>query len=189
MAAAPSDVTLMLTALSGGDRSVLDALVPAVYAHLRSLAHRELRREGGAHTLDTTGLVHEAYLKLARVDRLTWKDRAHFFAVCAQAMRRVLVDHARKRAADKRGGGAPHLPIDDVVAVARTRPDDILWVDRTLDRLHAISPRQSRVVECRVFGGMGVKDTAAAMGVSPATVKRDWTLARAWLIRELGSGS
>jgi len=180
----PRDVTLLLTALSGGDRSVLDRLMPAVYEQLRSLARRELRREGQGHTLSTTALVHEAYLRLARAERLTWRDRAHFFGICAQAMRRVLVDHARRRSAAKRGTTVSHLPIEDVVAVAQARPDDLLWVDEALGRLEALNPRQSKVVEYRVFGGMGVEDTAAAMGVSPATVKRDWTFARAWLTRE-----
>lgn len=159
--------------------------MPSVYAELRVLAHHELRREAPGHTLNTTGLVHEAYLKLAKADRLTWKDRAHFFSVCAQAMRRVLVDHARARATRKRGGNAPHLPIEDIVAVARSRPDDVVWIDAALDRLAALSPRQSRVVEYRVFGGMGVSETAAALGVSLATVKRDWRVARAWLSEEL----
>jgi len=181
----PGDVTLLLTELSAGDRSVLDELLPLVYEELRRLAHRTLLGEREGHTLNTTALVHEAYLKLARVDRLTWKDRAHFFAVCSQAMRRVLVNYALMRKAGKRGGGAPHVPIEDVVAAARTRPDDILWVDDTLKRLEALNSRQTRVVECRVFGGMGVRETAEALAISSATVKRDWTLARAWLTREM----
>lgn len=179
------EVTVLLTALSGGDRSVLDRLVPIVYDELRHLAHRELVREAAGHTLDTTALVHEAYLKLARVERLTWKDRAHFFAVCAQAMRRVLIDHARRRVAGKRMGRIPHLPIEDVVVTASTRPDDLLWVDDALRRLATLNERQSQVVECRIFGGMGVKETAAALGVSDATVKRDWQVARAWLTHQL----
>lgn len=179
-----SDVTLLLEALSGGDRSVLDQVMPHVYAELRVLAHRELRHERDGHTLGTTALVHEAYLKLANANRLTWRDRAHFFAVCAQAMRRVLTDYARRKGAEKRGAGAPHRPIDDVVDAARSRPDDLLWVNEALERLEAQNPRLSRVVECRVFGGMGVRETAEAISVSPATVKRDWTLARAWLTRE-----
>jgi RNA polymerase sigma factor (TIGR02999 family) len=150
------------------------------------LAHRELGREREGHTLNTTALVHEAYLKLADVRRLTWRDRAHFFAVCAQAMRRVLINYARDRGAQKRGGDAPHVLIDDVVAAARHRPDDLLWVNEALDRLERMSARQTRVVECRVFGGMGVRETAEALSISPATVKRDWTLARAWLTREMG---
>jgi RNA polymerase sigma factor (TIGR02999 family) len=179
------DVTVLLTALSGGDRSVLDRLVPAVYEELRALARHELRREATGHTLNTTGLVHEAYVKLAKAERLTWKDRAHFFSVCAQAMRRVLVDHARARGTGKRGRAAPHVSIDDVVAVARSRPDELLWIDAALERLEALNARQSRVVECRAFGGMGVQETATAMGISSATVKRDWTVARAWLNRQL----
>ena len=178
-------VTVLLTALEGGNREAFDELLPVVYEKLRLLAHDQLTREAPGHTLDTTSLVHEAYLKLARADELTWKDRAHFFAVCAQAMRRVLVDHARGRSARKRGGGIPHVPIQDIVAVARSRPDELLWIDEALARLERLSPRQSRVVECRVFAGMGVRDTATAMGVSPATVKRDWQVARAWLSREL----
>jgi RNA polymerase sigma factor (TIGR02999 family) len=182
---APGDVTLLLTTLCGGDRTALDQLMPAVYEELRAIAHRELRREPAGHTLTTTDLVHELYLKLARVERLTWKDRAHFFAVCAQAMRRILVNYAVARNAAKRGGRAPHLPIDDVVSVAYARPDDVVWVNDALSRLEDLNPRQTRVVECRVFGGMGVKDTAVALNVSTATVKRDWALARAWLRREM----
>lgn len=179
------EVTELLAALGEGDRSVLDSLVPVVYDELRALAHHELRREAPGHTLGTTALVHEAYLKLAKAKRLTWRDQAHFFSVCAQAMRRVLVDHARTRATGKRGGGAPHVPIEDVVVMARSRPDELLWIDAALERLARLNPRQSRVVECRVFGGMGVEDTATAVGVSMATVKRDWTVARAWLSHQL----
>jgi RNA polymerase sigma factor (TIGR02999 family) len=181
----PGDVTLLLSTLRGGDRAAFDQLLPSVYEQLRVIAHRELQRERTGHTLSTTALVHEVYLKLARVDHLTWKDRAHFFAVCAQAMRRVLVNYALQQQAGKRGGSAPHVPLDDVVVAAQSRPDDLLWVNESLDRLAALNPRLTRVVECRVFGGMGVKDTAEALALSTATVKRDWTLARAWLRREL----
>ncbi len=180
------DLTLLLQELSGGDRRVLDELLPAVYQDLRALAHRQLQRERGDHTLNTTALVHEAYLKLARAERLTWRDRAHFFGVCAQAMRRVLVNYALSRKAEKRGRGISPLPLDDIVAVARDRPDELLWVDEALERLGSLSERQARVVECRVFAGMSVEETGEALCVSPATVKRDWTLARAWLIREMG---
>lgn len=181
----PGDVTLLIAALSGGDRTALDQLLPSVYEPLRRLAHRELRREQPGHTLSTTDLVHDLYLKLARVERLTWKDRSHFFAVCAQAMRRILVNYALKRKTAKRGGGVPTVRLDDVMAVARERPDALLSVDETLRRLESLSTRQSQIVECRVFGGMGVKDTAIVLGVSTATVKRDWALARAWLRREM----
>jgi RNA polymerase sigma factor (TIGR02999 family) len=183
----PGDVTVLLNELSGGDRAVLDRLLPLVYDELRSLAHRQLRRERAGHTLNTTALVHEAYLKLAQVDRLTWNDRAHFFAVCAQAMRRILVNYARMSKRDKRGGGAPHVPIEDVVVAARERPDDVILADQAIQSLEALNVRHARVVECRVFGGMTIDETATALDVSPATVKRDWTLARAWLTREMGS--
>jgi RNA polymerase sigma factor (TIGR02999 family) len=178
------DVTRLLSELTAGDRSVLDELMPLVYGELHRLAHHALGIERPGHTLNTTALVHEAYLKLARVERLTWRDRSHFFGVCAQAMRRILVDYALMRGAKKRGAGAPHVPIDDVVAAARERPGDILWVNEILERLEALEPRHARVVECRVFGGLGVTDTAEALGISPATVKRDWALARAWLARQ-----
>jgi RNA polymerase sigma factor (TIGR02999 family) len=179
------EITRLLEALTGGDRAVLDDLLPKVYEELRGLAHRELAHERDGHTLSTTALVHEAYLKLADARRLTWRDRAHFFGVCAQAMRRVLINYAQMKGAQKRGGGAPHLPIDDVICAARERPDDLLLVNQALERLEKLNPRHTRVVECRVFGGMGVRETAEAISVSPATVKRDWTLARAWLNREL----
>jgi len=185
----PGDVTVLLTALRGGDRAVLDRLLPAVYDELRELAHRQLRREREGHTLSTTALVHEAYLKLADAQRLTWHDRAHFFGVCAQAMRRVLVNYALMKGARKRGGGAPHVPIDDILHAAETRPDDLLVVNDALEKLEQLSARQTRVVECRVFGGMGVGETAEALSISPATVKRDWSLARAWLTRELEGGA
>lgn len=186
MSDAAGDITGLLESLREGDRAVLDEILPKVYDELRRLARRELGRERDGHTLDTTALVHEAYLKLADVRRLTWRDRAHFFAVCAQAMRRVLINYALMKGARKRGGGAPHVLIDDVVATARARPDDLLWVNEALERLEQMSKRQTRVVECRVFGGMGVRETAEALSVSPATVKRDWSLARAWLTREMG---
>lgn len=186
---APPTVTELLNAYAGGDRSVLDELVPAVYEDLRAMAHRHLHRERDGHTLNTTALVHEAYLKLADVDRLTWRDRAHFYAVCGQAMRRILVNWARDRSRLKRGGDTPHVPLTDVVVAARDRPDDLLAADEALTRLAGLNPRQARVVECRVFGGMSVEDTAATLAISPATVKRDWTAARAWLNREMAAGA
>ena len=180
----PGDLTLLLADLGGGDRSVLDRVLPLAYEELRRLAHSQLARERRGHTLDTTALVHEAYIKLAGADSLSWKGRAHFFAVCAQAMRRVLVNYAEARKTAKRGGTALHVPIEDVATAAKERPDDILWVDEALRRLEQRSARQTRVVECRVFAGMDVNETAEALSVSPATVKRDWAVARAWLIRE-----
>ncbi|HEX5387762.1 MAG TPA: sigma-70 family RNA polymerase sigma factor [Gemmatimonadales bacterium] len=191
------EVTRLLAALSDGDGSALNRLAPIVYAQLRRMAHRELRGERTGHTLGTTALVHEAYLKLVRLDRLQWRDRAHFFGVAAGAMRRILVDQAAGRNAQKRGGGRRTLPLDDVmprdavprdaVPLAAARPEELLALDEALERLAALSPRQSRVIECRFFAGMSVEETAEALGVAPATIKRDWTVARAWLHRELSA--
>jgi RNA polymerase sigma factor (TIGR02999 family) len=182
---ADSDVTRALRAFSAGDRAALDRLLPLVYDQLRVVARRELRRERPDHTLTATALVHEAYLKLVQLDRIDWRGRAHFFAACAGEMRRILISHARAHHAAKRGGGAAKVPLDDVVLAAQTRPAELVVLDEALTRLAALSPRQARVVECRFFGGLEVEETAAALEVSPATVKRDWTLARAWLNREL----
>jgi RNA polymerase sigma factor (TIGR02999 family) len=183
----PGDVTRLLSELTGGNRQVLDGLMPAIYEQLRGIAHRALQREDAGHTLTTTALVHEAYLKLVRADTLSWKDRAHFFAICAQAMRRILVDYAVARKRQKRGAGRSQLAIDDVLVAAETRPDDLVELDEALQRLEALDARQARAVECRFFAGMNIEETALALDVSPATVKRDWALARAWLHRELGA--
>ncbi len=182
-----SDVTQALVELSDGDRGALDRLLPMVYDHLRGLAERELRRERAHHTLTPTALVHEAYLKLVQLDRISWRGRAHFFGACAQAMRRILISYARMKKADKRGAGIEPVPIDDVMIAAQTRPGDLVALDEALDRLAQMSERQARIVECRFFAGMGVEETAEALDVSPATVKRDWTAARAWLNKELRS--
>lgn len=181
---APS-VTQVLVAMSEGDRSALDQLLPMVYGDLRAIAKRELRRERLDHTLTPTALVHEAYLKLVQLDRIDWRGRAHFFGACAQAMRRILISYARMKKAGKRGAGSAHVPIDDVIVAARTRPSDLIALDEALRQLEQMSERQARIVECRFFVGMGVDETAEALGVSPATVKREWTAARAWLNKEL----
>jgi len=178
-------VTEVLQRISGGDPGAVDRLLPLVYDELRAVARRELRRERSDHTLQPTALVHEAYLKLARLDRLEWRDRAHFFGAAAGTMRRVLVSHARRKRAEKRGGGAKAVPLENVVLAARERPEDVLALDEALARLADLDSRQAQVVECRFFAGMSVPETAEALGVSPATVKRDWTAARAWLNREL----
>lgn len=185
---ARSDITQALLDLSGGDRAAMDRLLPLVYEQLRQLARRALRRERPNHTLSPTGLVHEAYLKLVQLDRIGWQGRAHFFAVSARAMRQILISHARARKADKRGAGAEHVPIDSVLVAAQERPGELVALDDALTRLEALSERQARVVECRFFAGMGVDETAEALGVSPATVKREWTAARAWLTRAMGDG-
>ena len=180
------DVTQALFDLTAGDSEALDRLLPVVYEHLRSIAQRELRRERPDHTLNATALVHEAYLRLVQLDRINWEGRAHFFGAAASAMRRVLISYARMKKAEKRGAGAEHASLDDVIVAARERPDHLLALDEALERLAAVDERQARIVECRYFAGMSVEETASALGISPATVKREWVLARAWLNRELG---
>ena len=178
-------ITQALVELARGDTGAQDRLFPLVYEALRDLARRELRRERPDHTLSATALVHEAYLKLVQLDRIDWKGRAHFFGVCAPVMRQVLISHARARNAAKRGSGAARVPLTDAMAFAEERPGELLALDEALGRLEALSPRQARVVEARFFAGMTVEETAATLDLSPATVKREWTAARAWLNREL----
>jgi RNA polymerase sigma factor (TIGR02999 family) len=188
-AAQSADVTGLLIAWSEGDSAALDALLPLVYAELRRQARRALRRESEGHTLEPTALVHEAYLKLVdqRPDR--WQGRAQFFGVAARCMRQVLVDAARTRRAAKRGGGARPITLSDVAelvaAPAEVAGDDVLALDEALIRLAALDPEQARLVELRYFAGLTLEDTATTLGVSPATVSREWTVARRWLRREL----
>lgn len=181
----PADLTEILLELSSGDQDALDRLIPIVYEELKRIAHGQLRGERSGHTLNTTGLVHEAYIRLVDVQRVRWQDRSHFFAVAARVMRRVLVDHARGRNREKRGGGAVAIPLSEALVVAAERADDLLALDEALERLQAMNERQCQVVECRCFAGLSVEDTAEALGTSTATVKRDWAFARAWLNREL----
>jgi len=171
----------------GGDGRELDDVFPIVYEELRRVAHRHLRGEDPGHTLGTTALVHEAYLELAKLDHIRWPGHAYMLAAASRAMRRILIDFAVARRAQKRGGGVTHEPLDDAVAMAVSRGDELLALDEALGRLSVLNERYSRVVECRFFGGMSVDETAEALGTSPATVKRDWTLARAWLNRELSA--
>ena len=166
----------------------LDDVFPIVYEELRRVAHRHLRGERTGHTLDTTALVHEAYLELARVRQPLWPGRAYVLAAASRAMRRILVAYAVARRAQKRGGGVAVEPLDDAMAMAMTRGDELLALDEALLRLATTNERYARVVECRFFGGLSVEETAEALGTSSATVKRDWTVARAWLNRELGDG-
>jgi RNA polymerase sigma factor (TIGR02999 family) len=163
----------------------LDDVFPAVYEELRRVAHRHLRGERTGHTLGTTALVHEAYVELAKLEHIRWPGRAYVLASASRAMRRILIDYAVARRAQKRGGGVTAEPLHDAVAMALSRGDELLALDEALDRLAAVNQRYGRVVECRFFGGMSVEETAEALGTSPATVKRDWTVARAWLNREL----
>ncbi len=164
----------------------MNTLLPLVYGELKRIAARELRGERPGHTLCATALVHEAWVELSKLNRLQPQNRSHFLALASQAMRRVLIDHAVARRAQKRGGGLQPGPLlDDAVAMVDARAAELLDLDGALDRLGALDERQARVVECRFYGGMTIEETADALDVSPATVKREWTLARAWLNREL----
>jgi RNA polymerase sigma factor (TIGR02999 family) len=187
--APPADrITELLIAAGRGREGAFDELFPLLYEPLRRSARRKLAGERVGHTFSTTDLVHEAYLKLVRLDRIEWQGRAHFLAIAAQVMRNVLVDHALRRNARKRGGGAKAPDQQpEGLALEEASGSDLLAVHRALQRLEAIDARQSRVVECRFFAGMSVEETAEALGVSPASVKRDWTVARAWLNRELAA--
>lgn len=184
------DVTALLRAHAAGDPDALGRLLPRVYDDLRRIARGRLRHERDDHTLSTADLVHEAYLELApSADRVDWQSRAHFFAVASRAMRNVLVDHAERRGAAKRGGGARaaslHDLLDEQLPAAERPLDDLIAINDALARLEALDPRKARVVECRFFGGLSLEETAEALGSSPATVSRDWAFARAWLHREL----
>ena len=164
----------------------MDDLLPLVYGELKRIAARQLRRERPDHTLSTTALVHEAWLELSNLDRIKWQNRNHYLAIAAQAMRRVLIDHAVARRAQKRGGGHDVATLeDDAVLLVDGPAEELLDLDHALQRLSAIDERQGRIVECRFFGGMSIEETAEALELSPATVKREWALARAWLNREL----
>ena len=183
------DVTLLLASWAAGDRAALDALVPIVYAELRQIADRQLRGERAAHTLQPTALVNEAFLRLAGGVSVNWKSRAHFFAVSSGIMRRVLVDHARRKAAEKRGGLVATISLDAAAIDWPERKDlDVLALDDALDLLATLDVQQGKVVEMRFFGGLSVEETAEALDVSPTTVKREWRMARAWLLRELSRG-
>jgi RNA polymerase sigma factor (TIGR02999 family) len=168
-----------------GDRSALDALMPVVYEELRDLAGHYLRREPSNHTLQSTALVHEAYVRLAGQKTPDWKGRTHFYGVAARLMRQILVDHARRRDAVKRGGDAVTLALDERLVGAGPQNIDILALDGALTRLGELSPQQSQIVELRFFSGLSIEETSDVLGVSPGTVKRGWTTARAWLFREM----
>ncbi len=175
------EVTRLLIRLTEGEGAVLDDLLPLVYAELRRLAANYLRRERPGHTLQPTALVHEAYLRLIDQTQVHWQNRAHFFGVAAQMMRRILVDHARSQQAEKRGGEYQKFSLDENIDVSGERASDLVALDEALERLAQIDPDKSRVVELRFFGGLSVEETAEVLGVSAPTVKRHWRLAKAWL--------
>lgn len=181
------DLTGWLQDWSGGDRSALDRLTPLVYGELRRIAARHLRGERANHTLQPTELAHEAFLRLVR-QKVTWQNRAHFFGMAAELMRRLLVDHARRKRADKRGSGAETVSLTVAGDWPGNQDVDLIALDDCLTALATLDVGQSRIVELRFFGGLTVEETAEVLGVSPATIKREWRLARAWLLREMESG-
>ena len=179
------EVTRLLRNWSGGDENALDQLTPVVYDELRRLAASYMRRERQDHTLQSTALVNEAYLKLVDQKNVVWQNRAHFFGIAAQMIRRILVDHARAHKAEKRGGGAGVLSLDEAIGVPENHDVEILALNDALTRLTEMDPKQGRIVELRFFTGLSIEETAEVVGVSPATVKREWAAARAWLFREI----
>src|SRR6266545_8057226 len=182
------ELTELLVAWSDGDEAALDRLAPLVHSELRRLASHYMRHERDGHLLQTTALINEAYLRLIDWKAVRWQNRAHFFGVAAQLMRRILIDFARGRHQDKRGGAAVQISLDDAAAMSVERSAEFIALDEALDQLAAIDPRRSRMVELRFFGGLTEEETAEALKVSPRTVRREWSLARAWLYRELKRG-
>ncbi|HET6179675.1 MAG TPA: sigma-70 family RNA polymerase sigma factor [Candidatus Sulfotelmatobacter sp.] len=180
------DVTLLLNEVSRGNQKALAELIPAVYDELRRLAAYYLRRERSDHTLQATALVHEAYLRLVDQRHVDWKNRSHFLGVAAHLMRRVLLMHAREHRAAKRGGSAKKISLDETAIFSPAQADDLLILDELLNRLAILDAQQERIVEMRFFAGLSVEETADLMGISTATVKRDWAMAKAWLAREMG---
>lgn len=183
---AQSDITKLLIDLSDGKREALDKLIPLVYGELRRMAARYLRREADFHTLQTTALVHEAYLKLVDQRKMRWQNRSHFFAIAAQSMRRILVDHARNRLAAKRGGSDQKIALDDgAIDISEERASSLVALDEALERFAEIDPQKCRIVELRFFGGLSIEETAESLGISTATVIRQWRMAKAWLYKEV----
>ena len=183
-----SNLSTLLRAWSDGDKSALDRLTPIVYDELRCLARRYMRRERAGHSLQTTALVNEAYMRLVDYKRMQWQNRAHFFAVSAQLMRRILVEHARRHNL-KRGGRVPHVCLEEAAVVGGDRTADLVALDEAMSALARFDARKMQVVEMRFFGGLSVEETAEVLKVSPVTVMRDWSTAKAWLYRELTSGT
>jgi len=179
------EVTQLLIEWSNGDKAALDKLMPLIYDELRRLAHHYMSRERPGHTLQTTALVDEAYVRLVNRQRVHWQNRAHFFAISAHLMRTILVDHARSHAYAKRGGGARKVPLDEAMFISQERAAEVVAFDYALEQLTRIDPRQSRIVEMRFFAGLTIEETAEVMSLSPATIKREWSTAKAWLYHEL----
>jgi len=188
MTSSPGSITRLLVDWRDGDKAALDRLIPLVYKELRRLAGYYMRRQPADHTLQTSALINEAYLRLIDHKNMRWENRAHFFAVAAQAMRRILVDHARRRDYAKRGGGALKVSFDEAVIGAEERGAELIALDDALKDLAAIDPRKCQVVELRYFGGLSVDETAAVLGVSPVTVMREWRSAKGWLLKAISKG-
>lgn len=184
----PEGVTRMLLNWGQGDQAALERLIPLVYDELRRLAHRYMQRERAGHTLQTTALVNEAYLRLVDQRKANFKNRAHFFAICANIMRRILVDYARSRRYRKREGEARKVSLEEAAALSSERAAEVLAVDEALGKLASIDPRKSQIIELRFFGGLTIEETAEVIGASHATIEREWNMARAWLYREIGRG-
>jgi RNA polymerase sigma factor (TIGR02999 family) len=179
------EVTQLLIEWSNGDKAALDKLIPLIHQELRRLAHHYMSRERAGHTLQTTALVDEAYVRLVNRKDVHWENRAHFFAIAAQLMRSILVDHARSHAYAKRGGGARKISLDETVIVSQQRAAEVVALDDVLKELAIFDPQQSRIVELRFFGGLTIEETAEVLSLSPATIKREWSTAKAWLYHEL----
>jgi len=189
MDASETDVTAMLSEVTKGNQVAAEKLMPLVYEELKRLAHAHMKRERPDHSLQTTALVHEAYLKLVKQEPVQWQGRTHFFGIAAHLMRQILIDHARGRLREKRSGTKVILPLDEALVYSPEHSDELLRLDEALDRLAKIDERQSRIVELRFFGGLSVNETAEFLGVSAKTVKRDWAVAKAWLHAEVRSGN
>jgi RNA polymerase sigma factor (TIGR02999 family) len=185
MTPSPDQITQLLKDWGHGDHAARDQLMPLVYQELRRMAHQHMRKECPGHTLQTSALVHEAFVRLVDQTDVQWQNRAHFFGIAAQMMRRILVDHARSRHYAKRGGYVRRVSLDEVAIVSEERAADVVALDDALTRLAAVDERKSQIVELRFFGGLSIDETAAVLAVSPGTVMRDWTLAKAWLRREM----
>src|SRR5262245_19966654 len=183
--AAPSEITQLLADWSGGNQAALERLVPLVYQELRKLAHNYMKKERAGHTLQTTALVNEAYLRLVDQKSVHWRNRAHFFAIAARMMRRILIDYARKRGYAKYGAGAPHVLLDEEAVLSPERAADLIALDDALTGLADLDPQQSRVVELRFFGGLSIEETAEFLGLCVDKVKREWSTAKAWLYQEM----
>src|SRR2546423_2556328 len=185
----PNEVTQLLINWSKGDKAALDRLIPLVQAELRRLARRFMGRENTGHTLQTSALINEAYIRLVDQQNIHWQNRAHFFAVAAQVMRHILIDHARSYAYAKRGGGARKVPLDEAAALNDQRAEELIALDDALKALATLDARKSRIIELRFFGGLSIEETAEAMNISPITVTREWRAAKAWLRREMSKES